>query len=63
MPPLDWARPLIPVADADGLPDAEADEPADADGLADAEAAELAAGEVAAAVGEGEDWAAGFSPE
>jgi hypothetical protein len=50
MPPLDWARPLMPVADADGLADAEADE--------------LAAGEVAAAVGEGEDWAtAAFSPE
>jgi hypothetical protein len=55
MPPLDWARPLIPVADADGLADAEAAELA---------AGEVAAGEVAAAVGEGEDWAAaGFSPE
>jgi hypothetical protein len=53
MPPLDWARPLIPVADADGL--------AVAGELADAEADELAAGELAAAVGEG--CVAAFSPE
>ena len=54
MPPLDWARPLIPVADADGLADPEADELA---------ADELAAGELAAAVGEGEACGAAFSPE